>query len=65
MKDLNKKTRAELYKILSDKHEEKRESRFAVSGSRQRNTKEARTLKKDIARVLTEINKRKKEINKS
>lgn len=61
MKDLSKKTKSELYKILSEKHEEKRESCFAVSGSRQRNTKEARALKKEIARVLTEINKRKSE----
>ena len=48
----------DLNKILAEKRETLRRLRFAVAGSKNRNVKEAATLRKAIARALTEINKR-------
>ncbi len=41
---------------LAKKREELRVARFAAAGSRSRNVREARTLRKEIARILTSIN---------
>lgn len=57
MKDLIKKTPAELKTLLSQKREAVRTFRFGVAGSNTRNVKEGATLKKDIARILTILNK--------
>ena len=59
MKDLNKKTDIELKKELFEKKDAYRKFRFSMSGSKTRNVKEGRDTKKDIARILTEIGKRK------
>ena len=48
----------DLNKIVAEKRETLRRLRFAVAGSKNRNVKEAATLRKAIARALTEINKR-------
>jgi len=40
--------------------EELRSLRFAVAGSKNRNVKAARNLRKTVARALTELNARKK-----
>lgn len=53
MKDLIKKTKAELENILKEKREALRVFRFALSGSKTRNIKEGNNLKKEIARILT------------
>jgi len=45
----------ELNKIVLDKREELRAMRFSIAGSTNRNVKHQRTLKKDIARALTEL----------
>jgi large subunit ribosomal protein L29 len=58
IKDLNKKTESDLEKTLQDKRLGLRKFRFGVSGSKSKNTKEAKNTKKDIARVLTEIRQR-------
>ena len=47
----------ELEKKLAVLQEEARAMRFKVQGARSKNVKEASTLRKQIARVLTEINK--------
>jgi ribosomal protein L29 len=51
--DLTKHTQAELMKLASDKREELRVLRFGASGSKNRNVKAARTLRKEVARALT------------
>jgi len=58
MKDFLKKTPAELKTLLSEKRLALRNFRFSVSGSNVRNVKEGNSLKKDIARILTILNKK-------
>lgn len=49
----------DLQKLASTKREELRTLRFAVAGSKNRNVKQAKTLRKEIARALTELTKKK------
>lgn len=58
IKELVKKNNAELVKTLSEKRAALRDFRFSVSGSNVRNVKEGKVLKKDIARILTLLNKK-------
>lgn len=60
IKELAKKNKAELIKALSEKKVALRDFRFSVSGSNVRNVKEGKMLKKDIARILTLLNKQSK-----
>jgi ribosomal protein L29 len=55
--DLTKHTKAELLKLASDKREELRVLRFGIAGSKNRNVKAARTLRKEVARALTQATK--------
>ncbi|MBP9710991.1 MAG: 50S ribosomal protein L29 [Candidatus Pacebacteria bacterium] len=55
---LTKHSVEDLHKLVADKREELRALRFAVAGSKNRNVKQARTLKKEVARALTELTKR-------
>ena len=48
----------DLNKLVGEKREELRRLRFAVAGSKNRNVKEAATLRKQIARALTELHSR-------
>jgi ribosomal protein L29 len=48
----------EINTLVADKREEHRLLRFSVAGSKNRNVKLARTLRKDIARGLTELSSR-------
>lgn len=59
MADLAKKTEKDLLKDLGAKRKDIREFRFNTSGSKLTNVKEVSTAKKDIARILTELNARK------
>lgn len=59
MADLKKYSVADLQKEIAEKRESLRTFRFGEAGSRSRNVREGRTLKKDIARLLTELNSRK------
>jgi ribosomal protein L29 len=59
MADLKKYSVADLQKEIAEKRESLRTFRFGEAGSRSRNVREGRTLKKDIARLLTEMNSRK------
>lgn len=58
MADFKKYSIEDLHKEIRDKRESLRSIRFGASGSRSRNTREGRTLRKDIARLLTEVNAR-------
>jgi len=59
MKDFINKNANELKSLLSEKRLALRNFRFAVSGSNVRNVKEGNKLKKDTARILTILNKKK------
>lgn len=59
MADLKKYSVQDLQKEVAEKREALRAFRFGEAGSRQRNVREGRTLRKDIARLLTEMNSRK------
>lgn len=50
------KPKQDLIKVLMEKREASRKLRFATTGSKNRNVKEAGTIKKDIARIMTELN---------
>lgn len=58
MEDVQKKSDKDLAKLLSEKREELRKVRFGVA--EQRNPMAQRTLKKDIARIQTELTARTK-----
>jgi ribosomal protein L29 len=61
LKDIQKKTDAELSGLLSEKREELRTFRFGIAGSRTRNVKAGRQLRREIAALLTETNRRLRE----
>ncbi|HEV7449214.1 MAG TPA: 50S ribosomal protein L29 [Candidatus Paceibacterota bacterium] len=55
--DLTKHSKAELLKLAADKREELRVLRFGGAGSKNRNVKQAKMLRKDVARALTQAHK--------
>ena len=57
MKDLIKKTEKELKVLLTEKKEALRVFRFAMSGSKAKNLKEGSMIKKEIAQIMTLLNK--------
>jgi ribosomal protein L29 len=52
-KDIRKKGREELTKLLGELESELREFRFGMSGGRTKNVKRARAIRADIARIKT------------
>ncbi|MDO8659209.1 MAG: 50S ribosomal protein L29 [Candidatus Parcubacteria bacterium] len=58
-KENSKVAENDLSKKLATLREEVRVIRFKAEGSKSKNVKEIATLKKEIARVLTEMNKKK------
>jgi len=58
MADISKKKQLDLQKELADKRKSLRGFRFGIAGSKIKNIKEARNLRKEAARILTELNKR-------
>lgn len=52
-KDLQKMNTEDLKKALSEKREKLMNIRFSLSGSKSRKTSEGRTLKTEIAQILT------------
>lgn len=64
MKDLKKKTQEELTKLLNEKRESLRESRFDLAGSAKKSVKATGLVRKEIARILTEQNLRREESKK-
>ncbi len=56
--EFKKKSEKELEKMLKESREELRKFRFGLSGSRTRNLKEGRALRRKIAQILTEMNSR-------
>ena len=60
IKDLRKKTAGELDKELSDKGVALSNFRFWTSGSKTKNVKAGRNIKREIAQILTILNEVKK-----
>ena len=58
MEDIKTRSTDELLKIVADKRESLRVFRFGGAGSRTRNVREGRNLRRDIAQILTEIRAR-------
>ena len=58
MADITKMDVEALQKEIADKRESLRKFRFGEAGSRSRNVREGRTLRRDIARIFTEIKAR-------
>lgn len=56
--DIKKKAEPELRKLLDEKREALRVFRFALAGSRTRNVREGRMIKKERARIETELRSR-------
>jgi len=55
-KEISKKSKAELEKDLDKNRLTLRDVRFGIAGSKSKNVKEQKTLKKDIARIKTALN---------
>ena len=53
--DLTTKTAADMDKMLADKREALRVFRFEGAGSRARNVRGGRALRREIARIMTEL----------
>jgi len=60
LKDIPHKTQADLTKLVADKQEALRVFRFGTTGAKAKNVKESRTIRRDIARILTVLNASKK-----
>jgi ribosomal protein L29 len=60
MKDIKNTNENELVKNLAEKRLALRNFRFGTAGSKMKNVKESWHMRKDIARILTEINARKR-----
>lgn len=58
MAELKNKTEKDLEKLVSEKYKALQAFRFGTSGSKTRNVKEGKGLRKEIARALTELNSR-------
>jgi ribosomal protein L29 len=59
-KDIQEKNEKDLQKELAEKQEALRAFRFGISGSKVRNVREGRALRRDVARILTEVSRRTK-----
>ncbi|MDO8510111.1 MAG: 50S ribosomal protein L29 [bacterium] len=59
MKEIKKKSDADLAKLLKEKKEGLKNFRFGLAGSKNRNIKDGLHLRREIARLLTELTARK------
>ncbi|KKU81876.1 MAG: hypothetical protein UY07_C0007G0030 [Parcubacteria group bacterium GW2011_GWA1_47_8] len=58
MSEFNKKSAEDLTKLLGENQESLRAFRFGRAGSPKKDVKNTSLLRKDIARILTEMNAR-------
>jgi len=63
-KDLIKKSEIDLEKDLNEKQLALRDLRFGIAGSKNKNVKQQMSLRKEIARIKTQINSVSKTSNK-
>ncbi len=57
MSEFKDKTEKDLMKLLAEKAEAMKNFRFGIAGSKVRNVREGRGLRKDIARIETELSR--------
>lgn len=57
-KEIQKKSEADIRKLITQKREALRAFRFGEAGSRTRNVREGRTLRREVAQLLTELRSR-------
>ena len=62
--DYKNKDQRELGKLLKERKEALSTFRFHLAGSKVRNLKEGRAIRKDIARIMTELNRKPQIANK-
>lgn len=60
MKEFKGKSPQDLNKLIAEKRTAIRDFRFGSTGSKTKNVKLGRTLRKDIARIMTELTLQKK-----
>jgi ribosomal protein L29 len=60
MKEYKDKSPQDLMKLIADKQKAIRDFRFGSTGSKTKNVKLGKTLRKDIARIMTELTIQKK-----
>lgn len=58
MKEIAQKDIKDLKKLLALKREESRTFRFGTAGAATRNVKAVKNIRREIAQILTELNKR-------
>lgn len=58
MTEYKDKTEKDLVKLLAEKRKALQSFRFNIHGSKTRNVKEGKGLKKEVAQILTELNKK-------
>jgi ribosomal protein L29 len=59
MKEIINKTPGDLNRMITEKREALRAFRFGSAGAKTKNVKEGRNVRKDIARIMTEMQKKK------
>ncbi|MBL7045606.1 MAG: 50S ribosomal protein L29 [Parcubacteria group bacterium] len=59
MAEITKQSDKDLLKHLTDKREALRAFRFGIAGTKTRNVKEGKNIRREIARTMTEISSRK------
>lgn len=59
MRDIKGKEKKDLIAMLAEKRAALRSFRFNIAGAKVKNVKEGRNLRKDVARILTELNAKK------
>ena len=57
IKDIRQKSKKDLQRLLEENQEKLRQLRFDLSAGKVKNVREIRSIKKDIARILTIIKK--------
>lgn len=57
MSEFKDKNEKDLMKLLTEKEEGLKNFRFGIAGSKVRNVREGRDLRKDVARIKTEISR--------
>lgn len=55
-KDIKDKNKDDLLNLLKTKRDDLHNFRFGIAGSKKRNVKEGKSIRKDIARILTILN---------
>jgi ribosomal protein L29 len=56
MKEIQGKTKKELIKVLSEKRDALQAFRYELSSGKVKDVKKGRNIRKDIARIMTELN---------